>query len=495
MSPPRSARARGAVSLAALGLAAACVPFDPIDDPDTLAPGVSHLVVDTTVGAVTVYAYDGPLPRLVAANARLDATFVLAYDRPRADLALVLDGDRVVLPAGASTGDPLPPPRVVQRWDRAARALVEVAPGSWPEALSEVRIAHARPCPVLRTVPVRYDARRDAQSLYVVGSQVLVGQGGDVELGDPERGTVSRVVDTPRIFRVEDGATTALELPIPMALTGTAVFAFGAQFYHDARGLRVAWGGPRHEGPRTYAMTLDGLYSDEVPILVDTGPLVAPVAIASAVFDGVATVVMADTTNAFVTFDDALRKWRRRATVENGRELCTVGTHTQVLEVTGPGRGLVALQEGEIRGFDLAQPTELGPALVPEQTTACRSAYGRLADGGEVVTWAEPNDRINARRLVWRRSPAQPWVDVQTVTPPSSADLVVRNDVVYVTAGGGDVGGDAIAVFIYDRQRPDLPPRHCRDYPTRVSPLAMVATPRGVLVGGSAGGLEWLLDD
>jgi hypothetical protein len=488
-------RARGAVSLAALGLAAACVPFDPIDEPDTLAPGVSHLVVDTTVGAVKVYAYDGPLPRLVASSARLDATFVLAYDQARADLALVLDGDRVVLPTEDNTGDPLPPPRVVQRWDRAARALVALEPGAWPEALAEVRIAHARPCPTLRTVPVRYDARRDAQSLHVVGSQVLVGQGGDVELGDEARGTVSRVVDTPRIFRVDDGATTALELPIPMALTGTAVFAFAAQFYRDARGLRVAWGGPRHEGPRTYAMTLDGQYTDEVPLVVDTAPFVAPMAIASAVFDGVATVVMADQENAFVTFDEALGVWRRRVRVTKGRELCTVGTHTQVLEVTGPGLGLVALQESEIRSFDLAHPTELGPTLVPEQTTACRSAYGRLDDGGEVVTWAEPNDRINGRRLVWRRSPAQSWIDVETVTPVSSADLVVRKDVVYVTAGGGDAGGDVIAVFVYDRQRPDLPPRHCRDYPTRVSPLTMVATPGGVLVGGSSGGLEWLLGD
>jgi hypothetical protein len=493
MSPLRALRARGALALAALGFAAACVPFDPIDEPDTLAPGESHLVVDTTVGAVKVYAYDGPLPPLVASSARLDATFVLAYDRPRAELELVLDEDRVVLAAADEAGDPLPPPRVVQRWDRAQRALVEVAPGSWPEALADVRVAHAQPCPALRTVPVRYDARRDSQALFSLGDAVLVGQGPDID------GTPRMIIKSPRIFRVDDGATVATEVAAPSVLTGTAV-AFAGLHYRDATGVRLLWGVPSATvgyGAISYARTLEGSYEDPRPMLGVPGePAIVPAAVASGVFDGRATVVMADYMNALVSFDEDRGVWRRGEVVTASVAMCSVGTHTQVLEVTGPGQGWVSLVGGIIRSFDVRSGPALGEPLVTGSMKTCRAAYARLSDGSEVVAWQEsPVVAPFVRSLLWRRSPGSEWRRIATQTAVSGADLEVRDDVLYATAGGGDVGGDMIAVFVYDPRRPDLPPRHCQDIPTRVSPLSLVRTDRGILIGGSDGGLEWLLGD
>lgn len=490
MSPWRPSWTWSATSLA-LAVVTACVSFDPIEDPDSLAPGVSHLVVDTSVGAVKVYAYDGPLPRLVAPNARLDATFVLAYDRPRADLALVLDGDRVVLAGKESTGDPLPPTRVVQRWDRAARALVSLVPGVWPEALAEVRIAHARPCPELRTVPVRYDARRDSQALFSLGDAVLVGQGPEAE------GTPRRIVQPPGIFRVDDGATEAIEVAVPRVLTGTAV-AFPGLHYRDATGVRLLWGVPSATvgyGAISYARTLEGAYVDPQPVLGVPGePAIAPVAVASGVFDGRATVVMADYMNALVTFDEGRGVWRRGEVVTASVAGCSVGTHTQVLEVTGSGRGWVSLVGGTIRNFDVARTPSLGDPLITDAMKTCRASYARLSDGSEVVSWQEsPFVAPFVRSLLWRRSPTDEWRPIATQTAVSGADLEVREDVLYATAGGGDFGGDVVAVFDYNRQRPDLPPRHCRDYPTTVRPLALARTKRGILVGGSAGGLVWLL--
>lgn len=494
MPPSRSARARAAVSLAALGLIAACVSFDPIEEPSTLAPGVSHLVVDTSVGAVKVYAYDGPLPRLVADNARFDATFVLAYDRPRAELGLPLDGDRVVLPTGDSTGDPLPPTRVVQRWDRAARALVSLPRGPWPEALAEVRIAHARPCPELRTVPVRYDARRDSQALFSLGDAVLVGQGPDVG------GTPRRILQPPRIFRVDDGATAAIEVPAPSVLTSTGAMAFGGLHYRDATDVRLLWGVPSATvgyGAISYARTIDGTYVDPRPIVGPPGqPAIVPAAVASGVFDGRATVVMADYMNALVSFDEARGVWLRGEVVTASIAMCSVGTHTQVLEVTGPGQGWVSLVGGVIRNFDVSTGPTLGDPLVTGSMKTCRAAYARFSDGSEVVAWQEsPFVAPFVRSLLWRASPDSEWRPIATLTAVSGADLEVREDVLYATAGGGDFGGDVIAVFAYDRRRPDLPPRHCRDYPTGVSPLSLVRTDRGVLIGGADGGLEWLLGD
>jgi len=167
-----------------------------------------------------------------------------------------------------------------------------------------------------------------------------------------------------------------------------------------------------------------------------------------------------------MSYDEGARLWSSVYQVPQGATDCPTDLGSQVLlDIEGPGRGVVGLLNGAIVPFDLSLPNAGADRtpIVPA-TSMCRSARTKLADGVELVTFDSSNSTGPQRTsLLWRR-PGEPWSSL-------TSGVVVTGQAASSLGNLALIGAEGRVVLVYEHapSHPELPPRKCYEVGVGVS--------------------------
>jgi hypothetical protein len=374
---------------------------------------------------------------------------LLAYDRPLADLGLVLDErGQLVTRAG---GVPLPPPTAGYELDGGELIpFTERLEVSFPE----LRVPDA-PCATLVE-------DRDLRVVPEPGREVAF----------------ALALDEVRTLIVYESKPSTNGAPGAVVVTATA-----------SRPLdwRIA---PTRSGPRGF-VERDGRAWITAMIHTDTGttPALCHVDAHSALDAGSCRPARGDTGGfpfeavagwravgdddiELVALNEAGDLYHRRgATPSDGawalhsrgrldERLPCEALPVSTLAMDGPGTGVVASPRSELARFDLAG----GRREVIFAGASCRTAYGRHPDGAQVLVRNEsivqgfgtfpPSD------VYMRRGDTAPWTRVETDVELDARRVVVLDHLLLVTAAS-----NTMSAVVFEPGRPDVTPRVCRAVP------------------------------
>lgn len=492
-------RATAAWAIAAGGLAAlAAAGCVPADESRLALTGTSYLLVEApsaSTGRTRVRAYgaEGLPERLVFTRGSTSALpiYLLAYDRGLDDLALTPDaaGELAVADeADAREGWPLPPPA---RWSRVEPGVevlgVEAGP-DLPRDLVPIRLVRP-PCPTFVAERPEFDHERAVTSLAQLdeGTALIATDAIDERPGLP--------AEPVRLFRLGADALRAEQLPTPTIVAAGAAFPHPILFRDDGR-LALAW------GPRLYAVTATGGVGRPVALEEDGSSLpVYPLAVAAGRFAGRRTLALMardpraqDLEQRLMVLDEEEGGRLRTVLTAPALPRCGAGRFSQVFEVTGPSRLLTALVGDPLRTVDLETGRLEDEVYGPDPAAVvCRSAHAFLDSGAEILAWAEPpvGTRRDGNRLVWRRDASATWADLEWGSPPDGVAVLAAGELAFVSLVSPTTG--IVGLYQMEPRRPDVAPRRCGEVAVGVKVEHMVAVGPRVLIGGTQGGLVWLV--
>ena len=441
-------------SAASLALATACVSAEQ-SPAATLADAAALILVrvgpqDTRVEIVEPFE---PSQQLVLEASDDSHTYVLAYDRALSSFGLRTDGDELVQRPG---GVPLPPPA---RWFEAA-ADGPLEPRSDFDAardLPDVRVPGV-PCPSFdEDVEARFGSS-DGRLVTFVGpageGRYLLGLARDEDAQPPKSSALA--LATPPSDELEyldlalnDNAIRGFvdsdrSIWIAALTAGTTTTAepilchFRAGGPYDSSACRVA----RGVNGRFPLERLAGYRgADGRMVLV-----------------GMSWDWKLATWKGTVDGEGEWSAWIDAGTWEQPD--CSIGSPSVSLWVDDTGMGVAAPESGPLLAFDLLGP---GPPRTQRlfDDTSCLASFARTPAGAELFArvpkiaagtpFAPPPD------VHWRGSAASPWqvLEPNNTVLETQGILAVGNVVLMPS------GANTVTPLVFDRHRPDLPPRVC----------------------------------
>lgn len=466
-------------SAASLALATACVSAE--ESPAaTLADAAALILVrvgpqHTRVEVVEPFE---PSQQLVLETFDDSHTYVLAYDRALSSYGLRVEGGALVQRLG---GVPLPPPA---RWFEAApdtplepRSDVDTA-----RDLPEVRVPGV-PCPTFEEELGTRLPLLDDRSVTFAGpagdGRYLLGIAGDAGAQPPTNSALA--LATPASGDLED---------VELALNDSAIRGFvgsdqsiwiaaltaGTTTTAEPILCHFRVGGPYERSACRVARGATGRF-----------PLERLAGYRGA--DGRVVLVGMSWDWKLATWtgtEDGDGEWSTWIDVGKREEVeCQVHPPSVSLLVDGPGTGVAAPESGALIAFDLLGP---GPARTKPlfDDTSCLAAFSRTEAGAEIfarvgkVLRGTPN--LPPPDLHWRASIADEWqiMEPRNDVLEAKGTLAVGNVVLVPSAA------HTLTPLVFDRQRPDLPPRTCSSVTVYNTATSMAHLGGGrVVVGGS----------